>query len=155
MYLSAMEPLNFTSAIMLSQHLGSRDVNSSKSDKCSRRVHVQPFLSLTFSLEIEMVNSQSLCNLPFYYRLARTLSDRSKFKQIHILEVFKSYSVARVNLLRHKVLNNLLKNRECIEITRSCSLVHPSRSAYFLEDNILLGSDMSIYRNYKLITLLV
>ncbi|KAK2448808.1 hypothetical protein QL285_008055 [Trifolium repens] len=85
-----MEPLNFTSAIMLSQHLGSRDINSSKSDKWLQESMFNLFsLShLYFSLIIERVISQSSYNLPFYHRLARTLSNQSKFNTRAFLEVF-------------------------------------------------------------------
>ncbi|KAK2444367.1 hypothetical protein QL285_015397 [Trifolium repens] len=70
--------------------LGSGDVNSSKSDKCPQESmsnfslsHICVFRSL-----IERVISQSSCNLPFYHRLARALSNRSKFNIHALLEVF-------------------------------------------------------------------
>src|SRR6187399_3321243 len=70
--------------------LGSGDVNSSKSNKCPQESMFN-FFSLShlcFSLIIERVISQSSCNLPFYHRLARTLSNQSKFDIHALLEVF-------------------------------------------------------------------
>ncbi|KAK2416089.1 hypothetical protein QL285_038513 [Trifolium repens] len=72
--------------------LGSEDVSSSKSDKCPQPQESMSNFSLShicvFRSIIERAISQSSCNLPFYHRLARTLSNRSKFNIHAFLEVF-------------------------------------------------------------------
>ncbi|KAK2428088.1 hypothetical protein QL285_026628 [Trifolium repens] len=85
-----MVPLIFLPPRSCSVLLGSRDVNSSKSDRCPQESmsnfslsHICVFRSL-----IERVISQSSCNMPLYHRLARTLSNRSKFNTHALLEVF-------------------------------------------------------------------
>ena len=85
---------NGTTELHLSDHaqstLGLKSTNSSKSDKYLQESMFNLFsLShLYFSLIIERVISQSSYNLPFYHRLARTLSNQSKFNIHAFLEVF-------------------------------------------------------------------